>query len=98
MSELKSFDKATELQFIFDFIEEEDLVFQICRVQLRSLWTAFCLHQDLECGTFEYDMTLEEVWSKMQDQDNLPCIWEDDEDEGVIGFDLFEDFMCEEIV
>ena len=85
-----------ELQYILTFAAEEDFFFEVVRKQLRSLWTAYCIHKRYECDTAAYDMALEWVWAKVLFNKSNP--WQDDEVEEMIGFDLFEDYMCEELV
>ena len=85
-----------EFEFIVDFIKEADFGYDVCRRQLRSLWTAYCLHNGYDCDTLQYDISLNEVWASIIQ--NNSCPWCDDEDEGVVGFDLFYDYMCEEVV
>lgn len=88
-----------ELQHILKFAAEEDVLFDVVRRQLRSLWTAYCLHKGYECDTLQYDTALRLVWSSLLENDNYDVTdWQDNEDEGVVGFDLFDDYMCEELV
>lgn len=85
-----------ELQYILMFAKETDFFFEVAQKQLRSLWTAYCLHKGYECDTLQYDTNLNWVWGELLQ--NSSCSWRDDEDEGVVGFDLFDDYMCEEVV
>lgn len=88
-----------ELQYILKFAAEEDVLFDVVRRQLRSLWTAYCLHKGYECDTLQYDTALCSVWESLLGNDNYDVTdWQDNEDEGVVGFDLFDDYMCEELV
>lgn len=56
-----------ELQFILDFVKgnEFDDVDEVCCVQLRSLWTAYCLHHDLLPDTAQYDSDFLKIWEVM---------------------------------
>lgn len=85
-----------ELQYILKYAAEEDFGYDVCRKQLRSLWTSYCLRRDLECDTATYDSRLRELWEAIDK--NTSCPWQDDEDEGVAGFDLFDGYMCEQVV
>lgn len=85
-----------ELKAICKFAEEEDFSFDICIQQLRSLWTAFCLHSDYECDTRRYDTDLREVWEAVKRNESNP--WKDDAHSEEAWFDSFDSFMCEEIV
>lgn len=86
---------AAELQFIFDFITVADFGYATECCQLRSLWTAYCLHTDMVCDTKEYDNAILTIWSAVEK--NTSCPWEDDEEEGIIGFELFDMYMGEEL-
>ncbi len=61
--------------------------------QLRALWTAFAIHQDLEVDTAEYDSFLRELWQYITDAD-------DNLHEAYVGkgFEAFDNFMCEFLV
>lgn len=84
-----------ELQFIFDFITVADFGYASECNQLRSLWTAYCLHTDMVCDTKEYDNTILSIWGAVEK--NTSCPWEDDEEEGTVGFELFDMYMGEEL-
>ena len=83
-----------EFGFIVNFAKEADFGYEVCRKQLRSLWTAYCLHSDYECDTVSCDNDLSELWKVVDKNTSSP--WEDDED-GVAGFELFDNYMCEEV-
>lgn len=59
--------------------------------QLRSLWTAYCLHQDLQPDTRRYDNELLELYQLVEKAKERPlsCLWD---------FDAFDNFMCEYLV
>lgn len=85
-----------ELEFICGFAKESDFGYQLAQRQLRSLWTAYCFHNNIDCDVRRYDEDLRTVWDVVSKNDTCP--WKDDEDELTVGFDLFDDFMCEEVV
>lgn len=86
-----------ELKAICKFAEEEaDFFFDVCKRQLRSLWTAFCIHSGYECDTRGYDNDLREVWEAVKQNKSNP--WDDGVNGEEVWFDLFDDFMCEEVV
>ena len=49
-----------EFQFIIDYITSKttNFRFKSCRRQLVALWTAYCMHNDLNADTAEYDRAL----------------------------------------
>ena len=44
-------DKIAEFDFLSDFVAENCFDVEVCRDQLRVLWTAFCLHHGLIVDT-----------------------------------------------
>lgn len=87
--------EQSEWSFLLSFAREQDFFFEVTRKQLRSLWTAYCIRHDYEPDTREYDNDLRWIWSALQE--NNSCPWHDTED-GIIGFDLFDVYMCEEVL
>ena len=85
-----------ELEFICEFAKESDLEYEIAQRQLRSLWTAYCFHNNIDCDTRRYDNDLSTIWDTVYENDTRP--WKDDDEEMTVGFDLFDDFMCGEVV
>ena len=55
--------RQDELSFMLRFAETAFLSEQVCADQLRSLWSAYCIHDDLDMDTGEYDHDLSELWS-----------------------------------
>ena len=51
-------DKIAEFDFLSDFVAENCFDVEVCRDQLRVLWTAFCLHHGLIVDTHNYDLHL----------------------------------------
>lgn len=88
--------EQTEMGFMLKFAREEDFFFEVTRKQLRSLWTAYCIRHDYECDTKPYDDDLRWIWQALQE--NKSCPWHDDEEDQTIGFDLFDNYMCEEVI
>ena len=87
--------EQSEMAFMLSFARQEDFFFEVTRKQLRSLWTAYCIRHDYEIDTREYDNDLHWIWQAMQE--NTSCPWSDDED-GITGYDLFDNYMCEEVL
>lgn len=84
-----------ELRYIVEFVRDKDFGYDTCRKQLRSLWTAYCLHRDYECDTLGYDGDLKIVWDALEKNTSHP--WCNDDEDGIIGFELFDMYMCEEV-
>lgn len=59
-----------ELCFMQDFIGGACFDEEVCRDQLRCLWTAYCLRHNLDVDTSGYDNDLLSLWQKMEDTDN----------------------------
>jgi len=81
-----------EFKFLLDFAASADFFFRTQRVQLRSLWTAYCFHTNMDVDTRSYDRDLRLVW------DALPADREEDSGEDFTTFELFDNFMCAELV
>lgn len=85
-----------ELEFIWEFAQDSDFNYQLAQKQLRSLWTAYCFHNNIGCDTRRYDESLRTVWDVASE--NNTCTWKDNPEELTAGIDQFGDFMCGEIV
>lgn len=74
---------------ILDVINEDDFSNKIVRNQIRSLWTAFCIHQNIEPDTREYDEKLSILFDaiKNSSMQSKPFNFE--------AFDLFMgEYLC----
>lgn len=87
--------EESEMSFMLAFARNEDFGYEVTRKQLRSLWTAYCIRHDLEPDTASYDNDLRWIWSAVEE--NTSCPWHDDED-GIVGYWLFDNYMCEEVL
>lgn len=61
----------------------------VVQCQLRSLWTAYCIHVSYDVDTAPYDGALLEVWNKavsVNPSNPFP------------DFDAFDVFMCDNLV
>lgn len=83
-------DITAEFEFLMDYAVESCFDEEICRDRLRMLWTAFCLHHDLDVDTHVYDCYLSELWRTMERFEKETPDWPD--------FDSFELFMCKYLV
>lgn len=83
-------NKRAELDYIFNFINEGFFDQDIECDQLRSLWTAFCLHNNLDVDTVEYDNILFEIWESVASTEKDNAFWDD-----FCSFDVFMGFyLC----
>lgn len=82
--------KKSELEFLKGFAQEAYFDEEVCRDQLRGLWTAYCLHNDLMVDTATYDDDILELWSVVSRGEEDTADWSD--------FDSFDDFMCRYLV
>lgn len=91
MPESKSFwasIASREWNYIKDFAREMDgCPRSPALIQLRALWTAYCIHQDMEVDTAPYDKELASIWSVLEEK--LPQFG---------TFDKFENYMAEQLV
>ena len=83
-------EQTKELNFMLHFAKEAFLDEQIYADQLRSLWTAYCLHHGLDADTKAYDDDLMEVWKAVSEEEADTANWSD--------FCSFGTFMCAELV
>lgn len=67
--------------------------FGVCHRQLRSLWTAYCITNDYNVDTLQYDVSLSAVWvtiDKIADIGKSQHTFAD--------YDKFDDYMCADLV
>lgn len=79
-----------ELDFILAFIEESSFDEELVCQQLRSLWTAYCLHHGLDVDTRDYDADITTVWTVMSENEDDNAYWSD--------FDSLSSYLCAELV
>lgn len=70
-------DKAKEIKYLKAFAEESDFSEQLCREQLRSLWTAYCFHQNLDVATGYYDDSLLNLWNRINEVNDAASLLPD---------------------
>lgn len=73
-----------EFEYLLKFAEESDLSVEVRRLQLKSLWTAYCLHRNLDVDTLQYDLACRDLWEKVEEKDT--ACWGD--------FDSFDNYLC----
>ena len=83
-------DKKTEYEYITDYIDESCFDSETCRDQLRCLWTAHCLHHDIDVDTGLYDYALMELWCRVALSEEDTADWGD--------YESFDKFMGEYLV
>lgn len=86
----KQINSSAELNYMCQFVAGYGIDDEVSRNQLRTLWTAYCLHQDVNVGTGQYDSTLWEIWRVVQKNLSAESKWS--------VFDVFNDFMAEYLV
>ena len=63
---MEKLTKNLELDYMENFILQNYFeTEQICD-QLRSLWTAYCLHNNIDVDTAEYDANLQKLYTAME--------------------------------
>ena len=90
IKEQESSERSQDLQYIISFVEENCFEMETARSQLRSLWTAYCLHHNLNVDTSEYDHDLMDIWVRVSAAKGNTVCWSD--------FDSFDTFMCPNLV
>ena len=83
-------NRKEEFVFLARFAEEAFIGEETVAAQLRSLWTAYCLHHNLDVDTREYDDDLRELWSSVSREEEDAPNWSD--------FGSFDSFMCSYLV
>ena len=79
---------AKELVYVKSFaMGIENWAEQLSLNQLRCLWTAYCLHQNMTVDTFSYDNELKQVWRDMRGADQI-----------FVDYDAFCNFMAAYLV
>ena len=85
-----SISKDAEWKYLMQFVFEGNFYADVCREQLRSLWTAYCFHHNLDVDTAEYDYDLRTLWNAIIVPERESPEWS--------SFEGFECFMCKELV
>lgn len=75
-----------EFRFLLAYAGESALDEEICRDQLRMLWTAFCLHHNYDVDTKQYDERQMTLWTEVQNTGDGTSEWED--------YDAFANFLA----
>lgn len=83
-------DRGNELAYLARFAFQSSFDEELCRDQLRSLWTAYCFHHGLDVDTSEYDTDLTQLWDVVSEVEEETADWSD--------YDSFSTFMCRYLV
>lgn len=88
---VKLYEKMAEnaslpFEYLIEFAKGIELGDMVGCKQLRSLWTSYCIVNDVDPDTSEYDTDLFFLWETIQP------VWKG------TSFDEFDNFMCEEMV
>ena len=75
---------------LFEFAAAEDYSAGVVPEQLRSLWTAYCIHAELNVDTFGYDATLARLWNTVKNARNATKHW--------ATFEQFDHYMANLLV
>ena len=75
---------------LMNYIMKSDFQQQVCRQQLMALWTAFCIHNDLDVDTSKYDELLSHIYIALLTKENLFDDWK--------IFSNFENYICKFLV
>lgn len=94
-----SISRKAELAYLKQFAFESSFDAEVCRDQLRSLWTAYCFHHDLDVDTAGYDFDLRVVWDAVASVERRSGGFSDfGSADSFDDFDSFDQFMCKELV
>ena len=56
-------DKDKEYNYLKQFALQADLTEPLNHVRLRSLWTAFCMHHNIDIDTKDYVQFVRNLWN-----------------------------------
>lgn len=62
--------REAEFKFVLSYAEQSCLDDDECWDRLQILWTAYCLHYNLDVDTNQYDNDLLNLWNRMEDVGN----------------------------
>ncbi len=85
-----SVSRKAEFMYLRAYAEQSSFDEEVCRDQLRMLWTAYCLHHELLVDTAGYDNDLLELWNRMSEIGDGTSEWD--------GYNSFDAFMCRYLV
>ena len=88
-------EQKTDLfQWTLRFAEQSDFdADDICRRQLRAMWTACCLYYNWDCDTKQYDDALMQLWETVIKHRDIEGSTDTFDDYG-----CFDDYMSEDLL
>ena len=88
---MNGINAESELGYIYSFVDEGSFDEELARDQLRVLWTSFCLHQDIDVDTYQYDAILVCMYNYMDlDEMTDTADWSD--------YESFNNYMSKYLV
>ena len=82
--------REAEMKYLKELVRQSCFDEETSRDQLRCLWTAYCIHHELDVDTSGYDRELVRLWAALSEGDSEVAGWRD--------YDGFDDFMCKYLV
>lgn len=58
-----------EFEYLFKFAEDKFLNIDIYGAQLKSLWTGYCIHQNLDLDSEKYQSDISALWHAVSEKD-----------------------------
>lgn len=86
----RSIDREAEFDYLLGYVAQSCFDEEICRDRLRMLWTAYCLHQNLDVDTAGYDNDLLKLWNGLEETGDGTSEWG--------SYNEFDCFMCKYLV
>lgn len=86
-------NRVEEFRYLLVYTAQSHFDNELSRFQLRSLWTAYCFHQNIDVDTAIYDNDLLDLWNIMDK--SVPAVTCDAD---WSCYDRFEKFMCAYLV
>lgn len=82
-----------ELPFICEYAIDNDFGYGAARHQLRCLWTAYCIHNEIYRNSEIYNLKISQLWDCVKENRSNP--WVDKENKTEPDLDRFDMFMSE---
>lgn len=80
-------DKERELEYLLEFAGEKTLDPEIYSACVKALWTAYCIHHDLDTDTNAYSLDASKLWTALSEKETKH--WKDFESfKKYVGKDL----------
>ena len=73
----RDISKDSEGAYLLKFAGDDFLDDDFFADQLRALWTAYCLHNDLDIESEKYEAYLKVLWAKVAEKHNRTAHWSD---------------------